>query len=56
MQLFDDLTIVISSCRTDVGKFEKGNKEAGRRIRKDMQTIKSLAQQIREAVLEAAHD
>lgn len=56
MKLFDDLTILISSCRTDVDKFEKGNKEAGRRVRKDMQEIKSLAQQIRETILEKAHD
>ena len=36
----------------DVEKFEDGNKSAGTRIRKNMQNVKNLAQQIRVEVQE----
>ena len=36
----------------DVEKFEDGNKSAGTRIRKNMQDVKSLAQQVRVEVQE----
>ena len=36
----------------DVEKFEDGNKSAGTRIRKNMQDVKNLAQQIRVEVQE----
>ena len=45
--LFDDLQNVINDCQTDVTKFVDGNNSAGTRVRKAMQTVKSLAQEVR---------
>ena len=45
--LFDDLQDVINDCQTDVTKFVDGNNSAGTRVRKAMQTVKSLAQNVR---------
>ena len=45
--LFDDLQDVVNDCQTDVTKFVDGNNSAGTRVRKAMQTIKSLAQEVR---------
>ena len=44
---FDDLQNVINDCQTDVTKFVEGNNSAGTRVRKAMQAVKSLAQDIR---------
>ena len=44
---FDDLQNVINDCQTDVTKFVEGNNSAGTRVRKAMQTVKSLAQDMR---------
>ena len=48
--LFDDLQDVINDCQTDVTKFVDGNNSAGTRVRKAMQTVKSLAQEVRVEV------
>ena len=45
--IFDDLQNVINDCQNDVTKFVDGNNSAGTRVRKAMQTIKSLAQDVR---------
>ena len=45
--LFNDLQNVINDCQTDVSKFVDGNNSAGTRVRKAMQTVKSLAQDVR---------
>ena len=45
--LFDSLQDVINDCQTDVTKFVEGNNSAGTRVRKAMQTVKSLAQEVR---------
>ena len=45
--LFDSLQDVINDCQTDVTKFVEGNNSAGTRVRKAMQNIKVLAQQVR---------
>jgi len=45
--LFDELQDVINDCQTDVTKFVEGNNSAGTRVRKAMQTVKSLAQEVR---------
>ena len=50
--LFDDLQDVVNDCQTDVTKFIDGNNSAGTRVRKAMQTIKSLAQDVRVEVQE----
>ena len=45
--LFDDLQATINDCQSDVSKFVEGNNSAGTRVRKAMQTVKSLAQEVR---------
>ena len=47
---FDELQNVINDCQTDVTKFVEGNNSAGTRVRKAMQAVKSLAQDIRVEV------
>ena len=48
--LFDSLQDVINDCQSDVTKFVDGNNSAGTRVRKAMQTVKSLAQEVRVEV------
>ena len=48
--LFDSLQDVINDCQTDVTKFVEGNNSAGTRVRKAMQTVKALAQEVRVEV------
>ena len=48
--LFDDLQNVINDCQTDVTKFVDGNNSAGTRVRKAMQAVKQLAQEVRVEV------
>ena len=50
--LFDELQDVVNDCQTDLTKFVDGNNSAGTRVRKAMQTIKSLAQEVRIEVQE----
>ena len=44
---FDELQDAINDCQSDVTKFVEGNNSAGTRVRKAMQAIKALAQNIR---------
>ena len=44
---FDELQDAINDCQTDVIKFIEGNNSAGTRVRKAMQVVKRLAQDIR---------
>ena len=48
--LYDNLQNVINDGQNDVTKFVGGNKSAGTRVRKAMQLIKALAQEIRVEV------
>jgi len=48
--LFDDLQDTVNDCQTDVIKFVGGNNSAGTRVRKAMQNIKKLAQEVRVEV------
>ena len=48
--LFDELQDAVNDCQTDVTKFIEGNNSGGTRVRKAMQTIKSLAQGVRVEV------
>ena len=48
--LFDDLQDIINDCQTDVTKFVEGNNSTGTRVRKAMQAVKSLAQEVRVEV------
>ena len=45
--IFDELQDAINDCQSDVTKFIEGNNSAGTRVRKAMQAVKSLAQDIR---------
>ena len=47
---FNELQNAINDCQADVTKFVEGNNSAGTRVRKAMQTIKSLAQEVRVEV------
>ena len=49
---FDELQNAINDCQSDVTKFVEGNNSAGTRVRKAMQTVKLLAQNIRKEVQE----
>ena len=49
---FDELQDAINDCQSDVTKFVEGNNSAGTRVRKAMQTIKALAQNVRVEVQE----
>jgi hypothetical protein len=48
--LFDNLQNAVNDCQTDVTKFVDGNNSAGTRVRKAMQAVKSLAQDVRVEV------
>ena len=45
--LCDKLQDVINDTQGDVTKFVEGNNSAGTRVRKAMQAVKSLAQEVR---------
>ena len=45
--LYDDLQNIINDSQSDVSKFVEGNNSAGTRVRKAMQLVKRLAQDIR---------
>ena len=46
-ELYDNMQDLINDSQSDVTKFVDGNKSAGTRIRKVMQTVKALAQEVR---------
>ena len=50
--LFEELQDTVNDCQTNLTKFVDGNNSAGTRVRKAMQTIKSLAQEVRVEVQE----
>ena len=53
MQKYQELKDLVASLESDFDKFyNKGNSAAGTRVRKGMQDIKNVAQQIRAEVQE----
>ena len=48
--IFNELQDAINDCQTDVTKFVEGNNSAGTRVRKAMQNVKALAQDVRVEV------
>ena len=48
--LFDELQDAVNDCQANVTKFVEGNNSAGTRVRKAMQAVKSLAQEVRVEV------
>lgn len=49
---YDQLVAKVEETRADVEKAEEGNKAATSRVRKSMQEIKALAQDLRKEMLE----
>ncbi|MEY5031074.1 MAG: hypothetical protein RL354_105 [Planctomycetota bacterium] len=52
MDLYETLCRLVREVEEDMKKATGGNKAAGTRVRKSMQDIKDVAQQIRQRVLE----
>ncbi len=52
MQEYEKLKTLVAEIEMDVNKAEGGNKAAGTRVRKQMQEIKKVAQQVRNKILE----
>jgi len=51
MSRYDELTSLVNDLGPDFAKFyDKGNKAAGTRVRKGMQTLKVWAQDVRKEV------
>ena len=47
---FNELQDAINDCQSDVNKFVEGNNSAGTRVRKAMQVVKAMAQEVRVEV------
>ena len=51
-ELYDEMQDLINDSQGDVTKFVDGNNSAGTRVRKVMQQIKNLAQEVRLEIQE----
>ena len=51
-KMYQEIATNLEESMNDLEKFEEGNMSAGTRVRKTMQIIKTLAQQIRVEVQE----
>ena len=51
-KMYNQMLVNLEKGISDLEKFNEGNKSAGTRVRKNMQDVKSLAQQIRLEVQE----
>ena len=47
---FDELQDAVNDCQSDITKFIEGNNSAGTRVRKAMQLVERLAQEVRTEV------
>ena len=52
MQEYEQLKAMVLQVGDDLAKAEGGNRAAGTRVRKTMQDIKNLVQEIRKRILE----
>lgn len=50
-KIFDEIKQKVAEVEADVKKFNEGNNAAGGRVRKAMQDLKKLAQDLRQEVL-----
>ena len=48
--IYDQLQDIVNDTQSDMTKFVEGNSSAGTRVRKAMQSIKGLAQELRVEV------
>ncbi len=51
-RMYNEMLVTLEKGLTDLEKFEDGNASAGTRVRKNMQTVKELAQKTRVLVQE----
>ncbi len=51
MDLLEKMGQLLQDCQEDYNKAKGGNKAAGTRVRKTMQDVKNLAQEIRKEML-----
>lgn len=51
-QNYQNLCSTVEACRDDVDKAAGGNKAATARVRKSMQEVKNIAQEIRKEMLQ----
>lgn len=51
-KIFETIKQTIADAEADVKKFNEGNNAAGGRVRKAMQDLKNLAQDLRKEVLD----
>ncbi len=56
LEQYEQLKSMVASVEDDVKKAAGGNKAAGTRVRKSMQDIKNLAQELRKKILESRED
>jgi len=52
LESYEELKRLVESVEEDVRKAAGGNKAAGTRVRKSMQDVKKIAQEVRTKVLE----
>lgn len=52
-QIFENIKQKVADIEADVTKFSQGNSAAGSRVRKAMQELKQMAQDLRQEVLSA---
>lgn len=53
LQTYEQLKELVAAVDDDIRKAAGGNKAAGTRVRKQMQDIKNVAQNLRKSVLES---
>lgn len=53
LETYESLKALVVSIEDDIKKAAGGNRAAGTRIRKQMQEIKNIAQDLRKKILEA---
>ena len=52
MQEYEALKMLVAEIEADINKANGGNKAAGTRVRKQMQSVKQAAQSVRNRILE----
>ncbi len=52
MQEYEALKTLVAEIEADINKANGGNKAAGTRVRKQMQSVKQAAQSVRNRILE----
>ena len=52
LETYEQLKNMVASIEDDIRKAAGGNKAAGTRVRKQMQEVKNIAQELRKKILE----